>query len=281
MAGAGIASTSEIGIEDFGLINPAVLSTNSELVFSGGYAKGESHDQKYSGYSLSLLDSTNGAWDSKHTELVPSGFPIASILYYSNLNLTQFEDQFFQLGLSQPLSPKMSLGLSVNYSMLESKTFNSRENVFDVGAGLLWKALNRLTFGVSAMNLLDKRNEEIPGYLRRSLGVGIEFLATQTIKLRADIWRVREGTSTCTVGCGTTPAHGNETESVYRFGVSNQITEGFILQFGFADDQSINSKIIAAGFILAGPKLSLSYSFNRETSYNDVLHSVDIRIPVW
>lgn len=268
MAGAGIAATSRMGMEDFGLINPAILSTNADLVFSGGYTKGRSQDTELSGYSLSVLDSMNGAWDSKHSELLPStGFPLASVLYYSNLNYSQFEDQYFQLGISQPLSRRMSLGITLDYSILKSQGLNVRENVLDFGAGFLWRAFKDWTFGFSAMHIMDKRDEFISGYLRRALGAGVEFAASESVKIRADFWRARDAS--------------DETQGVFRMGVSNLITENFILQFGYADDKSIDSKILAIGFILVGPKLSLSYSLNRETSYNDLLHSVDIRIPVW
>jgi hypothetical protein len=268
MAGAGIAATSRMGMEDFGLINPAILSTNSDLVFSSGYTKGRSQDSELSGYSLSVLDSTNGAWDSQHSELLPSnGFPLASVLYYTNLDFNQFKDQYFQLGISQPLSHRMSLGITVNYSILKSDSLNVRESVFDFGAGYLWRAFKDWTFGLSAMNIMDRRDQYIPGYLRRALGAGVEYAASESVKIRADFWRARNAS--------------DETKGVFRLGVSNLVAENFMLQFGYADDKSIDSKILAVGFILAGPKLSLSYSLNRETAYNDVLHSVDIRIPVW
>lgn len=268
LAGSGIAATSKLGMEDFGLINPAILATNSDLVFATGYAKGRSQDQEVSGFSLSVLDSVNGAWDTKRSDYMPSGgFPVASILYYSNLDLDSFKDQFFQLGLAQPLSSNMSLGLSVNYSILKSDSLNVSESVFDFGAGFLWKILDRLSLGVSALHLMDRRDEQISGYLRRSLGLGLEFKASSTVKLRGDFWRTRDPM--------------DETQNVFRLGVMNFITESFVLQFGYADDQSIDSKILALGFVLIGPKFTISYSLNRETSYNDLLHSVDIRVPVW
>lgn len=268
MAGAGIAATSKVGMEDFGLINPAVLATNADLVFSTGYTKGKSQDQEVSGFSLSVLDSVNGAWDSKRSDYLPSGgFPLASVLYYGNLDLDAFKDQYFQLGVAQPLSSTMSIGFSANYSIMKSDSLNVSESVFDFGAGLLWKVFHRLTLGVSALHLMDRRDEHIPGYLRRSLGAGFEFTASSFVKIRGDFWRARDPL--------------DETQNVFRVGVMNTITESFILQFGYADDQSIDSKILALGFILVGPKFTLSYAINRETSYNDLLHSVDIRVPVW
>lgn len=268
MAGAGIASTSRIGMEDFGLINPAVLATNADLVFSTGFAKGKSQGTDVSGFSASILDSINGAWNSKRSDYMPSeGFPLASVLYYSNFNYEQMKDQYFQLGIAQPLSSRMSIGLSANYSIMKSDALDVSESVFDFGAGFLWRALNRLTLGVSALNLMDRRDEHIPGYLRRGLGGGLEFAASSSVKIRGDLWRARNAQ--------------DETQNVYRVGVMNTISESFVLQFGYADDQSIDTKILAAGFILIGPKFTLSYAINRETSFNNLLHSVDIRVPVW
>lgn len=268
MAGAGIAATSKIGMEDFGLINPAILSTNSDLVFSAGYTKGKSQDSDVSGFGLSILDSVNGAWDSKQSELLPStGFPLSSVLYYANLDFDQFKDQYFQLGISQPLSSNMSFGVSVNYSILKSDSLNIKENVLDFGAGFLWRAFSRWNIGLTALNIFDRRDEFTPGYLRRSLGAGIELVASEMVKIRGDFLRVRDVDG--------------ETQNVLKFGVSNRVTESFILQFGFADDHNLKTKVLALGFILAGPRLTLSYSVNRETSFNNILHSVDIRVPVW
>lgn len=268
MAGAGIAATSKVGMEDFGLVNPAILSTNADLLFTGGYVKGQMADQDLSGFSVSIMDSVNGAWDSKRSELLPQGgFPLASVLYYSNLNYGQIKDQYFQLGVAQPLKHNMSLGLSVNYSILKSDGLNVSENVWDFGAGFLWKLHPRWALGVTAVHLLDNRTEHMPGYLRRGLGAGVEFEASTSVKIRGDFWRTREGS--------------NETQSVFKIGVQNFITESLAVQFGYADDRSIDSKILAVGLMILGPKLSLSYSINRQTSYNDLLHSVDIRLPVW
>ncbi len=266
MVGAGIASTSRLGMEDFGLINPAILSTNADLVLAGGYADGKSQNQDISGYSVSILDSTSGAWNSEKSEILQTtGFPLASILYYTNFDFGSFEDQYFQLGVSQPLSSRISFGLSGNYSILKSSTVN--ENIFDLGAGFLWHAFEQWTFGLSAMHLLDRRDEFVPGYLRRALGAGIEYAPSQSVKIRGDFWRARDAS--------------DQTQSVIKVGVTNSITENFLLQFGFADDKTIDSKVIGMGFILAGPKLSLSYALKRETSYSGLLHSVDIRLPVW
>ncbi len=268
IAGAGIAATTKIGMEDFGLVNPAILSTNSELVFSAGYTKGKSQDNEVSGFGLSILDSVSGAWDSEQSELLPlAGFPLASVLYYTNLNFDQFQDQYFQLGISQPVSSNMSFGITVNYSILKSNSLNVKDNTLDFGAGFLWRVLDRWSLGLTALNIFDRRNELIPGYLRRTLGTGVEFSASKFVKIRGDFLQVRDAE--------------DETQSIIRVGVSNQITESFILQFGFADDNNLKTKVLALGFILAGPKLSLSYSVNRETSFNNILHSVDIRVPVW
>lgn len=269
MVGAGIASTSKIGIEDFSLINPAVLSTSADLLFASGYAKGEVVGQEISGFSLSILDSSGGAWNSERSDILlpSSGFPLASILYYSNFDFGQFKDQYFHLGIAQPLTSRMSLGLTANYSILKSDSLNVSDNIFDFGAGFLWRAFDALTFGVSTMNLSDNRNEHIEGYLRRSMGIGAEYAPSESVKIRLDYWRVRDPE--------------DQTRSVIKVGVTNTVMESFILQFGFADDQSIDSKVIGVGFIIAGPKLSLSYAFKRETSYPGAMHSVDIRIPVW
>lgn len=268
MAGAGIAATSKIGMEDFGLINPAILSTNADLSFAGGYYKGKRQDQDVSGFSFSVLDTTKGAWDSARSDIMPdAGFPLSSILYYTNQDFDQFKDQYFHLGLSQPLSSRMSLGFTVNYSMLKSDGLNISENVWDFGAGFLWKVFHRWTVGLSAMNIMDRRDEFVPGYLRRGLGAGVEFAPNDNVKIRGDFWRARDAL--------------DETQSIVKIGVLNQITESFALQLGYSDDKVIDTKVLAAGFIINGPKLSLSYSINRQTSYNDLLHSVDFRLPVW
>ncbi len=269
MVGAGIASTSRIGIEDFSLINPAVLATNADLVFASGYAKGESVGQEISGFSFSILDSSGGAWNSQRSDILlpSSGFPLASILYYNNFDFGSFKDQYFHLGIAQPLTRRMSLGLTANYSILKSDSLNVSDNIFDFGAGFLWRAFDSWTFGITTMNLADKRNEQIPGYLRRAMGVGMEYGPSESVKIRLDYWRARDPD--------------DQTRSVIKVGVTNAVTESFLLQFGFADDQSIESKVIGLGFVIAGPKLSLSYAFKRETSYPGAMHSVDIRIPVW
>jgi hypothetical protein len=273
MVGAGIASTSRIGMEDMGLINPAVLSTKADLAFNGGYFRGESSEQDVSGFSVSVLDSSNGAWDSQQSRILEpsSGFPLASVFYYSNFEFDNsaghFKDQYFQLSVAQPLMHNLSVGLIANYSIMQSNLFSGRENAFDLGAGLLWRFRKAWSVGLTALHLLEDRKEVAPGYLNRTLGVGLEYVPLDSVHIRFDILRSK--------------ALDESTESVLRLGVTNTISENLMLQFGVADDRILDTKIFGLGFIVVGPRLTLAYAFKRETSYNSQMHSVDIRVPVW
>lgn len=269
IVGAGIASTSRIGMEDMGLINPAVLSSKADLAFNGGYFRGQSLDQDLSGFSVSILDSSNGAWDSNRSRILePSvNFPLASVFYYSNFEYDSFKDQYFQLSVSQPLLYNLSVGLMANYSIMRSDFFSGRENAFDVGAGLLWKFRKAWSLGFTGMHLLEDRKEIAPGYLNRTLGVGLEYVPLESVHIRFDFLRSKNADE--------------EMGSILRLGVTNTISENLLLQFGLSDDRVLDTKILGLGFIVVGPRLTLAYAFKRETSFNSQMHSVDIRVPVW
>lgn len=269
MAGAGLANTDRYGLEDFALINPAVASARADLNFSGGYAMGERQGMDIEAFAVSILDSVSGAFDSKQSSLKDMGgaFPIASVFNYSYLDYKQFRDQYFHLALSQPLTQKLSVGLYGNYSILTGHMISASEKVFDFGAGALWKVHKKITLAVSALNLLDRRHEIIAGYLRSSYGLGLELKATSKVKIHGDIWRSKD--------------ENGENKGIWKIGASNQVTDGFLLRFGYGDDRLLDTHIIAAGFAILGPRLTLGYSFQRQTSLDSVLHSVDFRLPFW
>lgn len=268
VAGTGIANTVE-SPDEFGLINPALIATKASLIFSGGYAAGDYGGSDYESLSARILDSTNGAWDSRQGGYTGLGgeFPVASMLSYSKIKQEAYQDQYFHLAIAQPIGSKMAIGIYGNYSLLESKIFSVDDEFFDLGAGFIWKLHRKFSLGLSATNLLDRRHEEIPGYLRRAIGLGTELKVTPQVALRFDYWSTRD--------------QNNKASSIYRFGVSNFVTEAFALRFGFAKDELFDTNVISAGFGVIGPRLSLAYAFQRQTSLGSELHSIDLQLPLW
>ena len=269
IAGAGVANTTRYGLEDFGLINPATLSSHVELAVSGGFAQGEYVEEDINSWSLSIIDSVNGSWGNRPSNLRDIGgdIPLASLFYYSKLRLDRFKDQYFHLALSQPLGQRFALGLFGNYSILESLSKKSSKDLFDMGVGILWKLHRRWVLGATALHILDRRHDIIPGYLRRSYGVGLEFLATSYVKFKTDVFQSKNLK--------------DQNRPVFRIGVSNQINKRLFLQLGFSKDEVLDTHVIAAGLALKGPRLSISYGFRQQTSFGSSLHSVDFRLPFW
>lgn len=269
IAGTGVASTTRYGLEDFGLINPANLSSHVELAVSGGIARGENAAKDISSWSVAIIDSVNGSWGKRPSNLVDMGgsIPLASMFYYSKLSFHQLKDQYFHLALSQPLGQSFSFGLFGNYSILEPLGQKTSEDVFDMGVGTLWKLHRRWVMGVTALHIFDKRHEIVPGYLRSSYGLGLEFLATSFVKFKADIFHSKNIK--------------DQGRSIFRLGVSNQVNKRLFLQLGFSKDEILDTHIIAAGLAIKGPRLSISYGFRQQNSFGSSLHSIDFRLPLW
>lgn len=268
---AGLAATGR-NIEDTFILNPALLASKSGLGFFTSYAQGDlsvAQDQRQIG--LGFLDSTSGSWDPKKpwagVDGAPS-FPVASALTYTNIKNDMYRDQHFNLGLAQAMSASLAVGILGNYSELGSRVGDKGGSYFDLGVGIIYRFRDYLSFGLSAQNLLDARKDfASTAHLRRALGLGTQVRLAHFFYVRADVWNSKD--------------LNDENQWIYRIGLENNLSENFQLRLGFGRDNIAETHLVSAGFALIGPRLSLYYGFQKETSLDNVLHSVDFQVPLW
>lgn len=265
---SGVAAAGR-NIEDVYVLNPALLATKVTLSAFASYTTGEDSfgdDQRQ--FSVGLLDSTSGTWDPNMDASIADFrvFPLASALTYTNIKNDFYRDQTFTLGIAQAMSKNLAIGILGNYSRA-SMGSGAKETFFDLGVGFVYRWRTRLSLGLSAQNLLDSRKDEGLPFLRRAIGVGAQFRLVEFAHLRADVWNAKDLS--------------DENQWIYRVGLENQFTDHFHLNFGVGRDNVLKTNIIAGGFSIIGPRLSLHYGVQRETSKDNLLHSVDFHLPLW
>lgn len=266
---AGIAAQGR-NIEDVMHLNPALIATKADLNFFTSYAFGDNGvapDQRQ--IAVGLIDSTSGSWDPKGREFIRemSPFPLASGVSYTNIKNDFYRDQYLTLNIAQAMSGRLAIGLSGNYSFLKSQTSSLAKDYFDLGFGLIYRFNTRLSLGVSGLNLLDSRKDFDLAHLRRSIGLGGQFQIIKTFFMRLDAWNSKSAE--------------DKNRWNYRLGFENIVTPNFHLRFGWGKDDILDTNVLGLGFSLVGPRLTLHYGFQRETSTDNVLHSVDLQLPLW
>lgn len=267
---SGIAAAGR-NIEDVFVLNPALLATKRDLSFFSSYISGDDSiggDQRQ--IHLGMLDSSAGSWAPPDPRQINelNTFPIASALTYTNVKNDHYRDQFFSLGVAQAMSANLAIGLLGTYSQATPFVAGGRkETFFDIGVGFAYKIGSRLSLGISAQNLLDSRKDfEVP-FLRRAMGAGVQFKLAEFVHLRGDVWNSKDDQ--------------DDNQWIYRVGLENQFTDHFHFNLGFGKDMVLDTNTVGLGFSIVGPRLSLHYGFQRETSKDNALHSVDFHLPLW
>lgn len=267
-ARTGVAATGR-NLEDVFVLNPALLASKAHLSTFGSYTTGDdSLGQDQRQFSLGMLDSTMGTWDPASVGVQDfKVFPIASAFSYTQSKNKNYKDQLFTLGLAQAMSKRLAIGLIGNYSRAEHVTSTGKETFFDLGVGFVYRWGSRFSLGISAQNILDDRKEFPVPYMRRAFGAGLQLRLVEFAHLRLDAWNAKD--------------EHDENKWVYRVALDNQFTDHFHFNVGFGRDNVLKTNIVATGFSIVGPRLSMNYGMQRETSKDNVLHSVDFHLPIW
>ncbi len=265
----GVAATAR-NIEDVFVLNPALLATKAQLSAFGSYVTGDDSlggDQRQ--FSAGMLDSTMGTWDPIADLSIREFkvFPIASALTYTNIKNDDYRDQLFTLGVAQAMSQSLAIGLIANYSRAELHSVSGKKTYFDVGVGFAYRWGSRFSLGITAQNILDDRKDFSSAYLRRAIGAGLQLRLVEFAHLRLDAWNTKDAS--------------DKNKWIYRVGLENQFTDHFHFNIGLGRDNVLKTNIVGAGFSIVGPRLSMSYGVQRETSKDNLLHSVDFHLPLW
>ena len=190
------------GVTETPLYNPALLATLTKHKLYANY---------YNRYSVSELATVSGGFYYVN-EFVPAGFEITSFGY------DEYRESLFRLSMGKQIAEKWSVGIAVQYMLLQSELFEESSARISSDVGITFKPVDNVLTGLSIMHLPsvqigDKNidNKRIASYL---IQAGFNWQVINTVLITA------------------TASHCEETPVVGSFGMEYLPFDNFKIRAG-------------------------------------------------
>lgn len=237
--------------EEVGFLNPAALVHTRGFAITGGYRKMDiPGDGKIENMALHLSESgTNSLFPLGVTYLKTRNFYLPFVNYEENLHLST----------AAMVLPNFSIGLDVSRNQLETDNMGYED--WNASLGLLYVINGNIGLGFVYYNVLDSDIY----YLARRMALGTSYLFQGFLKAFLDVeYQVDNNI---------------DNDLIYMIGLEHSLHKMFDIRFGTKFDDFNNRNYWTAGFGFKGPRLGLSYAFEKNFAVStELAHSFDLKL---
>lgn len=254
---AGEAGRASLDPLESAFLNPASLS-HFKNYYAGVYwsdSSGVTSGQQ--------RDVTAVISDSTPDKILPAAFAFTKRRITGNG--APIEQKNYHLAVADRILSRLSVGVSGH--RLESEINGVKHNQHNFTLGLLFAASENFGVALVGYDLLDA-GSDIPAevQLKSSLAIGMTYVLQNFVQFKFDVsQQIRNN-----------PKH----RSRIMMGVDSALHEFFALRLGAQWDGLARQNFLSAGVGFTGPRLSIDYAFQKETSPADggSRHLVDLRL---
>ena len=168
------------GVTEVPLFNPAILGIKSQSKLYAGY---------YNRYSISELATVNGGFYYVN-DIIPTGIDITSFGY------DEYRESLFRLSMGKQIARQWSVGIAIQYALLQSELFEENSGVVSADIGLTYRPVENVLTGLSILHfpsakIGDKNidNSHIAPY---SIQLGFNWEITNTMLIIGSISNCKE-----------------------------------------------------------------------------------------
>ncbi len=258
MGGAGRAALDPMEV---GVLNPAGLMHLTKYYGGVEFSSlhpGEAVDIRQ--WKATLADASKDA-----------AFPASFSYVQRQIRVEQGPDekqQRFHLSVADEILKGLAIGVSVHHFMSRPDQVKTQTRT-NADLGLLWTPSTNLGLALIGYNLMGHDEELISMTdLRRTVGVGINYMVPDIVNFRADYLQPIE--------------ENDDTLGVAMVGLERGLTAGFIMRLGYQWNGLQESNWLTAGLGWVGPRLSFGYAYQKQTwSGDEVSHLIDLWLHFW
>lgn len=256
----GLANTGRAGLEtpESAFINPALVgflnASEAQFVYLDGKPTDSTHQSEW---GVTLVDS--GSDSVSH----------GALSYRSSRKFgfsPTAKGDLWHLAFGKLLTPRWSLGMSAYWLTYRSEGLNIPDQ-WNGSLGVVF--LINPNLGVAyVLDSPFKQSEGVPATLRESLthSAGIFYKLNPISRVRLDLSRQEDFNP----------------DKKFELGTSLEVMTSnfFVFRLGNAWNWRTDESALGVGLSFAGPRLKLSYGFQKSWQGEGALHSVDLRIPL-
>ncbi|MDR0835356.1 MAG: hypothetical protein LBN11_02095 [Tannerella sp.] len=125
------------GVTETPLFNPALLAIQNKNKLFANY---------YNRYSVSELATVNGGFYFRN-DILPAGLDITSFGY------DEYRESMFRLSFGKLLTDRFSLGVAIQYALLQSELFQESTGRISADIGLVYQPIDELMIGLSMLHV--------------------------------------------------------------------------------------------------------------------------------
>lgn len=243
---------------DSAYLNPASLAFMKGYFFTSGISSTNSANSNR-GQNL-----TFALTDNLPDTVIPSSFAYTQTKNDFASNETNSRD--FRLSFGNYISPKLALGLGVNYR--EDMLSEVRYKQLNMGMGVLFAPRVDLGFAIVAENLLAP-NGSLPGpvQLEPTTGLGFTHIYRKFVRTRIDLLSET----------------GNSWQRpTLSMGLESYMNRWTIIRIGAQRRNAQGVNAFSAGIGFSGPRFGVHYAYFTSPELESLSrHSVDLAIPIW
>ena len=163
------------GVTETPLFNPAILAVRTQSKLYANY---------YNRYSVSELATVSGGFYFRN-DLIPTGFEITSFGY------DEYRESLFRLSLGKQIAERWTVGIAIQYALLQSELFAESSGRVSSDIGLTYKPVDNVLIGLSILHLPSAKigdknveNEHIAPY---SINLGFNWEVINTVLITGSI----------------------------------------------------------------------------------------------
>ena len=133
------------GVTETPLFNPAILAAGTKSKLYINY---------YNRYSVSELSTVSGGFYYLN-DILPAGIDITSFGY------DEYRESLFRLSLAKRIAEQWTLGIAVQYTMLQSELFEERSGRVSSDIGIAYRPVENVLIGLSMLHLPSDRKSVV------------------------------------------------------------------------------------------------------------------------
>ena len=163
------------GVTETPLYNPAILATITQSKLYANY---------YNRYSVSELATVSGGFYFQNN-ILPAGLEITSFGY------DEYRESLFRLSLGKQIAKQWTVGIAIQYAMLQSELFEENSGIVSSDIGLTYRPVDNVLMGLSILHLPSAKvgdknieNEHIAPY---SIQFGFNWEVVNTVLITGSV----------------------------------------------------------------------------------------------
>jgi hypothetical protein len=180
MGGGGVTTTP--------LLNPALLAVQDKNKLFANY---------YNRYSISELATVSGGFHFCN-DVLPVGLDITSFGY------DEYRESLFRLSFGKLLADRFSLGIAVQYALLQSELYQESTGRVSADIGLAYQPVDNLLIGLSILHLpsvhVGDKNIENKHIAPYSIQLGINYSISDNMLITGGVGHNKEDNITGAFG---------------------------------------------------------------------------------